>query len=168
MVTDGGTPWLDADERRTWLSLAALVSRLPAALDAQLQADAGLTHYEYLVLAGLSEAPGRTCRMSELATFSNGSASRLSHVAGRLERRGYITRRADPEDGRATLATLTEAGWEKIEQVAPGHVTAVRAAVFDPLTRAQVRQLHAICNRIHQGLADLPAPCAGEVPPPVS
>src|SRR3954465_5709395 len=59
--------WLDADEQETWMALAAVLMRLPGALDAQLQRDAGLTHFEYLVLSGLSMAPGRTMRMSDLA-----------------------------------------------------------------------------------------------------
>jgi hypothetical protein len=54
--------------------------RLPAALDAQMQRDAGISHYEYFVLAGLSMAAGRTLRMSDLAEFIQGALPRLSNV----------------------------------------------------------------------------------------
>src|SRR5688500_12599021 len=91
--------WLDADERAAWLSLAGVMTLLPSALDAQLQRDAGLSHFEYMVLAVLSEQPTRTMRMSDLASFANGSLSRLSHVARRLEEQGFLTRQACPEDG---------------------------------------------------------------------
>ena len=53
--------WLDAEERQAWLALASTLNRLPAALDAQLRRDAGITHFEYQVLAPLSGAPGAPC-----------------------------------------------------------------------------------------------------------
>lgn len=140
--------WLTAEEMQSWLALASVLIRLPAALDTQLQRDAGLTHFEYQVLAGLSDAPGRTLRMSHLALLTEGSLSRLSQVVGRLERRGWVRRETDPSDGRYTLATLTESGWDKVVASAPGHVEEVRRLVFDPLTKVQVRQLHDIGRRI--------------------
>jgi DNA-binding MarR family transcriptional regulator len=136
--------WLDAEERAAWLSLAGMMTLLPAALDAQLQRDAGLSHFEYMVLAMLSERPSRTARMSELAGLANGSLSRLSHVARRLEAQGLITREACPDDGRATNAVLTDAGYAKVVETAPGHVENVRTLVFDALEPAQHDQLRAI------------------------
>ncbi len=76
--------WLDPTERAAWLALVGVLFRLPAALDAQMQRDAKLSHFEYLALAMLSETPGRTLRMSQLAVLTNGSLSRLSHVVARL------------------------------------------------------------------------------------
>lgn len=140
--------WLNSEERQAWLTLAGLMIRLPSALDAQLQRDAGLSHFEYQVLAGLSESPERTLRMSDLAHFAESALPRLSQVVGRLEKRGWVRRAPDPSDGRITLATLTEDGWDKVVQTAPGHVEAVRALVFDPLTKAQTRQLTDIGQRI--------------------
>ena len=146
------TQWLDRDERQTWLALAAVMVNLPSALDAQLQRDAGVSHFEYFVLSVLSEAPERTRRMSELAAAANGSLSRLSHVVGRLQRQGWVLRRPDPDNGRITLATLTEEGWQKVVATAPGHVSTVRRLVFDQLTRTQARQLQTACTRIQDGL----------------
>jgi DNA-binding MarR family transcriptional regulator len=140
--------WLDADERAAWLSLAGVVTLLPGALDAQLQRDAGLSHFEYMVLAMLSEQPTRTMRMSDLAGLTNGSLSRLSHVARRLEEQGFLTREACREDRRATNAVLTDAGWTKVVATAPGHVATVRRLVFDVLSPAQRGQLHDIGDRI--------------------
>ncbi|WP_344651427.1 MarR family winged helix-turn-helix transcriptional regulator [Cryptosporangium japonicum] len=131
-------PWLDADQQRTWLRLAGLLIKLPAALDTQLQRDAGVSHFEYMVLSRLSEAPNRTLRMSQLAELANGSLSRLSHVVKRLELRGWVRREPCAEDGRATNAVLTEDGWEKVVRTAPGHVATVRSLVVDPLTPAEL------------------------------
>ncbi|OHV45464.1 MarR family transcriptional regulator [Parafrankia soli] len=144
--------WLADDEMQTWLALARVLIRLPAALDDQLQRDAGISHFEYQVLVGLSGAPERTLRMSSLAVFANGSLSRLSHVVGRMEKAGWARRTPDPTDGRYTLAILTDAGWDKLVATAPGHVEAVRALVFDPLTRAQQRQLGDIGRRISRAV----------------
>lgn len=142
------TPWLDDEERRAFLALMSVTMRLEPLLDAQLRADAGLTHFEYTVLANLSEADDGVRRMSELAWLSAGSLPRLSQVVTRLEKRGLVRRTPDPEDGRFTLAVLTDAGRDVVVAAAPGHVAEVRRAVIDPLTRAQVRQLAAIGRRI--------------------
>lgn len=140
--------WLDSEERAAWLSLVSLLIKLPAALDAQLQRDSGFSHFEYNVLAGLSEAPDRALRMSVLAAHADGSLPRLSQVIARLERRGLVRRIPDPDDGRYTLAVLTDAGWDAVVAAAPGHVEAVRNLVLDPLTKSKTRQLRDICLRI--------------------
>jgi DNA-binding MarR family transcriptional regulator len=127
-----------------WLAFAAVMIKLPAALDAQLQRDAGITHFQYLVMANLSEAPGRTRRMSALAELTNGSLSRLSHVMSRLEDRGWVRREPCQENGRFTNAILTESGWEKVVASAPAHVETVRSLVIDALTPEQQRQLRDI------------------------
>ncbi|HEX2575128.1 MAG TPA: MarR family winged helix-turn-helix transcriptional regulator [Aquihabitans sp.] len=150
MEPEAGPRWLDDQELSAWLELTAMLSWLPDALDAQLQRDAGLSHFEYQVMAMLSMSPGRTRRMKEVAALANGSLTRLSRTVDRLEARGWVTRRPDPEDGRSTLAVLTDAGWDKIVDTAPGHVAEVRRLVFDPLTRGQVGQLHEIARRVRR------------------
>lgn len=142
------TEWLDELERAAWLRLVAVAELLPSALDAQLRASAGLTHFEYFVLAMLSEAPERTLRMTSLSQRTNATLPRLSHVVRRLADRGLVERFPCPEDGRATNARLTEAGWEAVVAAAPGHVATVRRDVLDPLTRQQVAQLRDIADAL--------------------
>lgn len=142
------TPWLDDEQLAAWVQLAAMVELLPGVLDSQLRRDAGLTHFEYRVLAMLSEAPERTLRMTSLAIRTNATLPRLSHVVRRLEERGLIERFPCPEDGRATNARLTEAGWAKVVETAPGHVATVRHHVFNALTSEQVMHLTAITEAI--------------------
>jgi len=139
------TQWLDDDEQRAWRRLATVMTLLPAALDAQLQRDAMLTHFAYFTLAMLSEAPGRALRMSELAARSSSSPSRLSHTVARLESRGWVRRQRATEDGRGQVAELTDEGYRALVATAPGHVAAVRENVLDALTRTQVDQLNEIC-----------------------
>ena len=140
--------WLDREERQAWIALVSVLTRLPGALDAQLQRDAGMSHFEYQVLVCLSESADRTLRMSVLAMLVEGSLPRLSQVVSRLEKRGWVRRVPDPDDGRSTLAILTDEGQAKVMQTAPGHLGEVRRLVFDPLTKAQVRQLQQIGRRI--------------------
>src|SRR5258708_32448441 len=103
--------WLTAVQLEAWQALTLLLARLPTALEAQLQRDAQLSYVEYFVLAGLSEQPDHTMRISELAGYSNAELSRLSHIITRLQKRGHVRREPDPNDGRCTNSVLTAAGY---------------------------------------------------------
>ena len=142
------TRWLDDEEQRAWRSFLRAASAIDEALDRQLQRDAGMPHAYYQVLAMLSEAPDRTLRMTGLAAMTNASLPRLSHVVKRLEQRDLVVRRPCPEDGRATNARLTRAGWSKVVDTAPGHVATVRENVIDALTPKQVAQLAEIAGAV--------------------
>jgi DNA-binding MarR family transcriptional regulator len=142
------TRWLNREQQQAWVRLIALVELLPGVLDSQLRRDAGLTHFEYFVLAMLSESPHRTLRMTELAARTNATLPRLSHVVTRLETRSLVERFPCPEDGRATNARLTETGWAKLVETAPGHVSNVREHVIDALSDEQTAQLAEIAGAI--------------------
>ena len=148
---DASAPLTD-DELATWASLATVLEWLPAALDAQLQRDAQLTHFEFGVLYALAHAPDATLRMRTLSTYANSSLSRLSRAATRLEARGWMRRTPDPSDGRFTLAILTDAGLGKVGETTPGHQELVRRLVLDRLTSAQAQQLREISTRIAEGI----------------
>ncbi|GHD49365.1 MarR family transcriptional regulator [Mycetocola manganoxydans] len=140
--------WLSPDELQAWKKFVAVVELLPGVLDSQLQRDAELSHFEYFVLAMLSEAPDRTLRMTGLASATNATLPRLSHVVSRLEKRGFIERVACAEDRRATNARLTDAGVAKVVETAPGHVTTVRENVIDPLSDSDIADLDRIMGRM--------------------
>ena len=140
--------WLNDEEALAWVALAGMLVELPAALDAQLQRDAGISLFEYQVMAMLSMESDRTLRMSHLAMLASGSLTRLSRVVDRLDKRGWVCRRPDPSDGRYTLALLTDAGWDKVVVTAPRHVAEVRRLIFEQLTKTQTRQLHDISSRV--------------------
>jgi len=142
------TRWLDDDEQAAWVRLAAVLELLPGVLEGQLRRDADLSHFEYWVLAMLSEAPERTLRMTALASRTSATLSRLSHVVARLEGRGLLERFPCPQDRRATNARLTAAGWDLVVASAPGHLETVRAYVVDALTPRQITQLSAIAGAI--------------------
>lgn len=142
--------WLAAGEQRAWRAFLAFGAQLEEALDRQLQRDAGMPHAYYQVLAMLSEAPGRTLRMSELARITSSSPSRLSHAVSRLEERGWVRRDKHPTDRRGALAVLTDQGYAAVVAAAPGHVAAVRDALFDRLDDRQVAALREIFEDLTQ------------------
>ncbi|MGW2817860.1 MarR family winged helix-turn-helix transcriptional regulator [Streptomyces sp. NPDC001415] len=154
--------WLSDEEQRIWRAYLHATRLLEDHLDRQLQRDAGMPHLYYGLLAQLSQAPRRRLRMTELAKNSKITRSRLSHAIARLENNGWVKREDCPSDKRGQLAILTDAGYEVLERTAPGHVAAVRQAMFDRLTPAQADQLGEIMRVMAQGLqptdtkADLP------------
>lgn len=139
--------WLTEEEKEAWTGLTSLVLLLPGKLEAPLR-EVDLTLFEYLTLSHVSDAPERRIRMSELAFLANGSLSRLSNVVKRFEQRGWVTRSPDPDDGRYTLAHLTDAGYRLVVAAAPIHVRAVRELVLDPLTAGDMKSLTRIAGKL--------------------
>ncbi|MFJ9829261.1 MarR family winged helix-turn-helix transcriptional regulator [Streptomyces sp. NPDC101160] len=154
--------WLSDEEQRTWRAYLHATTLLEDHLDRQLQRDAGMPHIYYGLLVQLSQAPRRRMRMTELAKDAKITRSRLSHAVARLEKSGWVAREECPSDKRGQFATLTDEGYEVLRRTAPGHVGAVRQALFDRLTPEQVEQLGAIMRTVSEGLqptdpnADLP------------
>ncbi|MDF2824367.1 MAG: MarR family transcriptional regulator [Mycobacterium sp.] len=139
--------WLTQQEKEAWTGLAALMLLLPGKLEAPLR-QVDLTLFEYLTLSHISDAPDRRIRMSELAFLANGSLSRLSNVVKRFEQRGWVTRSPDPDDGRYTLAHLTDDGYQLVVEAAPIHIQAVRDLVLDPLTSTDKQALIRIADKL--------------------
>ncbi|MFH9068955.1 MarR family winged helix-turn-helix transcriptional regulator [Streptomyces alboflavus] len=147
--------WLSAPEKEAWTGLVSLALLLPGRLESPLQQEAGLTLFEYLTLSHVSEAPERRLRMSELAYLANGSLSRLSNVVKRFEKRGWMERWPDPDDGRYTIAALTDAGYDVVVAAAPTHVRSVRRLVLDRLSAADQQALARIAEKLRVRPADL-------------
>ena len=154
-----GEVWLADGQQESWRAVVGLLTVLPAALDSDIRRAAGLTMFEYTVLASLSEAPKRTLQMSALAARASASLPRLSHVVTRLEKRGWITREVCDRDARATNAVLTRSGWEKVAATAPHHAQTVRDLVVDALSPSQFQQLGIIAGKIRRRIEEqAPAP----------
>ncbi|MEU3251247.1 MarR family transcriptional regulator [Streptomyces sp. NPDC006997] len=154
--------WLTTEEQRVWRSYLNAATLLEDHLDRQLQRDAGMPHVYYGLLVQLAEAPGRQLRMTELARRAKITRSRLSHAVARLEKSGWVRREDCPSDKRGQLAVLTEQGYDELRRTAPGHVAAVRQALFDRLSPEQQKSLGEIMEIVAEGLqpreagADLP------------
>jgi DNA-binding MarR family transcriptional regulator len=141
-------------QQHAWRRLIELVVRLPAALERQLQRDAGMSHLEYRILAILCQAPDAMLSLSPLAVQSHASLPRLSRAITRLEWRGWIERRPSPHDARVTFAALTPTGYEEVGGAAPAHISTVRKLVYDGLDDSDVFELVRLCEAIIHRLDD--------------
>ncbi|WP_328582352.1 MarR family winged helix-turn-helix transcriptional regulator [Streptomyces sp. NBC_00370] len=153
MTTSPTEPrWLSDEEQRVWQAYLHATTLLEDHLDRQLQRDAGMPHIYYALLVQLSRAPAQGIRMTQLAKDAKITRSRLSHAVARLEKHGWVRREDCASDKRGQNAFLTEAGGEVLRRSAPGHVAAVREAIFDRLSPAQVGQLGEIMRVLAEGL----------------
>jgi DNA-binding MarR family transcriptional regulator len=148
--------WLDEPEQRAWRAYLTGSRLLAAQLDRELQQNSGIPHAYYEILVRLSEAPGRTLRMSDLALVSVSSRSRLSHAVARLEEAGWVRRDSCPTDRRGAFAVLTDEGFAQLAAAAPQHVDGVRMHLFDRLEADQVDQLRQIFEAVADGLSGEP------------
>jgi DNA-binding MarR family transcriptional regulator len=140
--------WLSVDELDAWKTIVKLFTRIPTAVERQLQRDAQLSVLEYHVLAHLSDQENWSIRMHQLAFLTEAELSRLSHLLRRLEQRGFVRRESDPTDRRSTLAILTDAGHAHLVAAAPSHVDQVRQLVIDVLTPEELSTFKDLSNRI--------------------
>jgi DNA-binding MarR family transcriptional regulator len=160
--------WLTAEEQRTWRAFLVGVQTLLSTVESQLQRDSDVPFGYYEILVRLSEAPGRSLRMSQLATAATSSKSRLSHAVARLEERGWVERMDCETDRRGQFARLTDAGFAALEAAAPSHVEQVRRSLFDRISPDQARQLNAIMTAVAAAgvpdaeSASCPLECDGE------
>lgn len=137
------------------IGVVGRVSRLARELEQRLEPvyrDQGLEPGWYDVLATLRRAgPPYRARPTEFAgalmLTSSGTTKRLD----RLEQAGLITRGPDPEDRRATLITLTDAGLKLIDRATDAHLENERQ-LLGALTDADQRRLADLLRKLQLGL----------------
>jgi DNA-binding MarR family transcriptional regulator len=145
--------WLTPVQQQAWRGFLNSNRAVFAALESQLQSEAGMPLAYYSILVTVSEAPDQTLRMGELANQLQSSPSSISHAITRLESWGWIRRQSDPADRRAQLAVLTDQGADALAAAAPGHIEAVRKHLINRLTKEQIDQLIAITQAIQGDLS---------------
>jgi len=148
---------LTPEEELAWRALARAVLVIPRVLDQELLESQGLSLTEYSVLMNLSEQPDRSARMSELADAVSISVSGLTRVIDRLARQGLVERVRAETDGRGQLATLTAAGFGRLQRAYPTHLAGVRKHVMDHLADIDLPAFAEAMSRV----------AAGEIGPPV-
>jgi DNA-binding MarR family transcriptional regulator len=129
------------EQARAWLGLLHAHRALTRELDAALDARYGLSLSGLEVLGRLAEQPDRQQRLTQLATASGLTLSRVSRLIGDLERRGLVERRPCPEDARAINAWLTDAGRALAREAQASHAADVQRRVFDRLDDEHLRAL---------------------------
>jgi DNA-binding MarR family transcriptional regulator len=122
-----------------------------------------------LVSAGLAAAGFDDLRPAHTAVFQHieANGSRLTDLAERaqitkqsmgylvddLERLGYLARRPDPTDRRATLICLTERGWSQVE-TALATIAAIEEEWATRLGNDRMRQLREALVELRQIIAE--------------
>ncbi|MFG3494799.1 MarR family winged helix-turn-helix transcriptional regulator [Streptomyces sp. NPDC047928] len=141
METETAIPWLSDTEQRAWRTYLDVTRLLTYQLEKDLQ-PFGLTNNDYEILVNLSESPERRMRMSDLASATLQSKSRLSHQITRMENAGLVRRENCESDRRGLYAVLTEHGMDTMRKVAPHHVESVRKHFIDLLPAEALGELH--------------------------
>ena len=142
MKSETAPRWLTDAEQCAWRTHLAVTRLLTHQLERDLQ-PFGLTMNDYEILVNLSETPEHRMRMSDLASATLQSKSRLSHQITRMEAAGLVRRESCPTDRRGLYAVLTEHGMETMRRVAPHHVASVRRHFIDLLSPAALDELRA-------------------------
>jgi DNA-binding MarR family transcriptional regulator len=149
-----GPRWLDADQQASWRAFAVGVTLLLDRLDADLQREFDLSLTEYEILVRLSERPGRSMRMAQLADALAHSRSRVTHTVARMQNAGLVVRSASPEDGRGIVCTLTDHGYDILVEAAPVHVNGVRDYLVDLTSREDFAALGRVMNAVTDALIE--------------
>ncbi len=147
---------LDAEQLGAYFALMEVSSLLQHAVDEHLRADGDLSYVQFQILARLTDSPGGTLRMTDLADGVVYSRSGLTYQAGLLEKRGLITRAPAPDDERSVMVTLTDAGRALVGQVLPGHIEVVRRLLFDGLRRRDLTTLGGVLARVRDHMRAAP------------
>lgn len=141
---------MTAKQSRAWLALISTAELLPAALDAQLQRDAALTHYEFMVLSALQRSGAM--RLSDLAAATNAAIPRASKVVSRLQQRGFVEREDSEQDRRSIVLRLSKAGRRHLVLATPDHFETVHRLVLDNLNDDQLDALTAALEPVVHAL----------------
>lgn len=143
---DGLAQWSDV-HADAWIGLLETHKQLTRGLDAELEAQHGLSLSAAEVLGRVAAAPERRLRLSTLAGETGLSLSRISRIVDVLEQRELCERRACPSDARAVEAHLTDAGLALIRAAQASHFASVQERFFDHLSTAEIETLAAVFSR---------------------
>jgi DNA-binding MarR family transcriptional regulator len=147
---------LSPSQERTWRALIRLMVQMPRAIDDDLSRRAGLSLTRYIVLMRLSEVPDRALRMSDLAEAASMSPSRMTRIIQSMITEGLVTRQVVPGDRRASLATLTDAGLQRLQEAWPAHLAGVRALVMDHIDPADRADFNRVTERLLRAVENAP------------
>jgi DNA-binding MarR family transcriptional regulator len=144
---DGLASWSDT-HAEAWIGLLETHKQLTRALDAELDAQHGLSLSGLELLGRLAAAEGQHLRLSVLAQETALSLSRVSRIIDLLEARHLVQREPCPEDARAIEAHLTEDGLSLARQGQATHFASVQQRFFDQLEPGELEILARVFGRL--------------------
>jgi DNA-binding MarR family transcriptional regulator len=146
---DGLVRWSDT-HAAAWIGLLETHKRLTRELEAELEAEHGLSISGFELLSRLARADGHTLRLTTLAHAAGLSLSRVSRILDMLERRGLVERRADTNDTRAKNAWLTPQGLDLLRAAQHTHFAGVERLFFDHVPEGDVETLARVFERFRR------------------
>jgi len=153
MADESEARWLDESQQQSWRALVMGMTLLTDRLDADLRREFDMSLAEYEIMVRLSERPGRSLLMAQLADAMAYSRSRVTHTVKRMEQAGLLQRSESAEDGRGVVCAMTEQGWALLESMAPTHVNGVRDYLVDLACDADLEALGRVMNAVADKLA---------------
>jgi DNA-binding MarR family transcriptional regulator len=145
---------LSPTEETLWRAIMRLVKTLPRDLDSDLIHGAGLSASDYTTLMHLSEASNRELRMSDLASATGLSASRMTRLVDDLQTRALVTKTVSSADARGNVAKLTPRGMAKMRAAWPVHLDSVRSNFFDHIDPAVLSVVASAMSGVANHLED--------------
>jgi DNA-binding MarR family transcriptional regulator len=136
------------DELAAWRAFLVGYRWLADVLEAELRAATGLNLARYDVLLHLSEAPGHSLRMTDLAAAVLLSKSGLTRLVDRMCAEGLVARARDDGDRRSFVVSLTAAGARALRRAAPVHLQGIQRHFADHLQPGEAPTLQAIFDRL--------------------
>jgi DNA-binding MarR family transcriptional regulator len=136
------------DPVASWRAVLLAQNRAVRAIERDLDDAGAIPLGWYDVLLELNAAPDRRLRMQELGRRAVLSRTRVSRLVGELERAGMVVRATDPDDGRATLATMTDAGRAAFVAAAPIYLAGIDRHFNRYLSAGQQRSIAAGLQRV--------------------
>ena len=133
---------------RTWLHLNRITHTVQRRLTAHLERYE-LTLAQFGVLAHLQAAPHIS--QQALADWLFVTKGNIVGLLNRLEDRGLVQRRSDPQDGRTHLVCLTPQGAALAARVVPEHEELV-ATCMAVITPQEQRALHQLVHTLDRAL----------------
>jgi DNA-binding MarR family transcriptional regulator len=139
-----------------WSALVAVYQSVLHDVVRALEDEAGIDSGVFSALAYLARAePAGRMRLSELHERMHPRYSQpgLSRLVQRMEADGWVERRADPDDGRASVLVLTRAGRTRFNRADAVYAAAVSEHFGRHLSPAQARALAAALTPVAEGRA---------------
>ena len=139
-----------------WSALVAVYQSVLHDVVRALEDEAGLDSGVFSALAYLARAePAGRMRLSELHERMHPRYSQpgLSRLVQRMEADGWVERRPDPDDGRASVLALTRTGRARFNRADAVYSAAVSEHFGRHLSRAQARSLAAALAPVAEGRA---------------
>ena len=134
-------------------------TRLYSALSARLRERHGIVTSQFEFLRYIRDHPG--CRVGALSVEFAVGVGAASKGVDRLERNGWVVRRANPSDRRSSLVALTGAGEELLgaaEVTFTAHLTEmVERALTPPVVASAARALSALRDTLERDQVGMPA-----------